>query len=282
MTLLKTVFLPLLLWPVFVAGDGWLGVFMADSESEARIAEVIPGSPADRAGLRGGDVLLEVDGIATGTVEALAAAIQGHDAGDRIRLKVRRGQEEFPVEVQLAARPGEFAEDPVPAPRGRPLLGVGVVEGEGGLVVCQVLADSPAARAGIRSGDRIVRVDGRAVGRFEDLDRVMAELAPGAEIAVNLENDQGAASLLIRLGARPAAPDPGAGPGQSTEDVATPTGPDSDLEGRLSRAELQVERLDREMRTVEELRVMLHELQQLRDELRELRLLLVELLARDR
>ena len=54
MMLFKTVFLPLLLWPVLAAGDGWLGVFLADSESEARIAEVaqrgeqhVAGHPAE-------------------------------------------------------------------------------------------------------------------------------------------------------------------------------------------------------------------------------------------
>jgi S1-C subfamily serine protease len=278
MTLLKTVLLPLLLGSVLAAGDGWLGVFMADSESEARIAEVIPGSPADLAGLRRGDVLLQVNGIETGTVETLAAAIQGCAAGERVRLQVRRGQEEFPIEVLLGVRPGASAQDPTPS--ARPFLGVGVVEGERGLTVSRVLVDSPAAQVGVRPGDRLVRVDGRAVGDFEDLDQVMAGLVPGSEIALNLESERGSASLLIRLGARPAAPNSGAGPGESTEDPATPTAPD--LEDRLSQAELYLERLDRQMRVVEELRSGLQELQQLQDELRELRQVLAELLRRDR
>ena len=74
-----------------VAGDGWLGVTLEDSSEQPKIAEVIPDSPAERAGLRPGDVFMAIDGEAIADVEALVEAIQAHDAGDRVRLRIRRG-----------------------------------------------------------------------------------------------------------------------------------------------------------------------------------------------
>lgn len=275
---MRLPFIALLLCPLPAAGEqlaeGWLGVYLADSESEARVAEVIPGSPAEAAGLKPGDVVLEVDGKATGTVEAFAEAFEGYDAGARVRLRLRRGEDELEVEVVLVERPGAVSQVPG-------FLGVAVVPADRGVMVSEVLVDSPAAAGGIAPGDRIVRLHGEPVRSVSDVERVMKALTPGTEIAVNVQNDRGSASLLIRLGARPletgsagVAAGPGAAPG--------PGGPaeprDSDLEARLERAEREVARLGRELQAMIELRGEMDELRRLREELGQLREALRELL----
>lgn len=83
------------------------------------VVSVVPGSPAENAGLRGsdravtingqqvmvgGDVITAVDGTAIGTVEELVAAVQAKQAGDEMVLTITRNGEQQTVTATLAAR----------------------------------------------------------------------------------------------------------------------------------------------------------------------------------
>jgi regulator of sigma E protease len=62
-------------------------------------------------------------------------------------------------------------------------------------VVGQVVAGSPAAAAGLQAGDRIVRIDGQQVERFEDLSRIIA-INPGTSIDMVVERDGATLDLV--------------------------------------------------------------------------------------
>jgi S1-C subfamily serine protease len=82
----------------------YLGVSLED-DGEARLVNVVDGSPAGRAGLRTGDVVIEVDGKAIETGDALREAIDAKKPGDELELKVRRGDNESEFTVKLGTRP---------------------------------------------------------------------------------------------------------------------------------------------------------------------------------
>jgi putative serine protease PepD len=82
----------------------YLGVSLA-GEGNAEIMNVVDGSPADRAGLRVGDVVIEVDGRRITTGDALRSAIAAKQPGAQMRLTVRRGGDEREIEVELGERP---------------------------------------------------------------------------------------------------------------------------------------------------------------------------------
>ncbi|HEX7255186.1 MAG TPA: trypsin-like peptidase domain-containing protein [Gaiellaceae bacterium] len=82
----------------------YLGVSLED-DGAARLLNVVAGSPADDAGLRAGDVVIEVDGKAIETGDELRQAIDAKKPGDELELKVRRGGNERDVTVELGARP---------------------------------------------------------------------------------------------------------------------------------------------------------------------------------
>jgi putative serine protease PepD len=82
----------------------YLGVSLQD-DGVARLESVVTGSPASRAGLRTGDLVTEVDGKAIETGDELREAIDAKKPGDELELKVRRGNDERDVTVELGTRP---------------------------------------------------------------------------------------------------------------------------------------------------------------------------------
>jgi len=73
-------------------------------------------------------------------------------------------------------------------------------EGQGALV-SEVLAESPAARAGIRRGDVILRFGGKAVLEVRDLPRLVAETPVGSETEVGIQRDGQPLTVRVRVGA---------------------------------------------------------------------------------
>ena len=68
------------------------------------LERVSEGSPADKAGIKGGDVLLQVGEVKTVTLEDFQAALSGHKPGDKVKIKVRRGKETVEMEATLSRR----------------------------------------------------------------------------------------------------------------------------------------------------------------------------------
>ena len=95
----------------------YLGVSIFDQQSAARygyqlnlkkgvyIFQVVPGGPADQAGLRKGDVITAIDGAEIKGVSDLRAKIAEHSVGDKIELTVQRGNQERKASLTLEEMP---------------------------------------------------------------------------------------------------------------------------------------------------------------------------------
>src|SRR5215218_771710 len=87
---------------------GYLGVNMAPptgGQDGALVQEVVSGSPAAKAGLRPGDLVVGIDGQSVADYGELAARIRAHQPGDKITLKVVRGGNETTITAALTERP---------------------------------------------------------------------------------------------------------------------------------------------------------------------------------
>ncbi len=74
--------------------------------SEAvRIAKVAPGSPAEAAGLKTGDIILRVDGHPTPTLNEIKKYMHVHEPGDKVKFEVLRGDSELTIEVTAGTPP---------------------------------------------------------------------------------------------------------------------------------------------------------------------------------
>jgi S1-C subfamily serine protease len=73
--------------------------------SGARVADVAPGGPADDAGLREGDIIVEVDGRRIDQSDEVSSAIAGKRPGDTVQIVISRDGDRRTVEVRLGSRP---------------------------------------------------------------------------------------------------------------------------------------------------------------------------------
>ena len=140
-------FMNLVLAAVIIAGVAFFGIDAAFLQrAPAVVDSVVPGSPAERAGIRTGDQIVSVAGQATATWDAVDAAIGMRPQRD-VLLAVRRGGQALAVTV---------------TPESNSALGVGTI---GVLrhidtVVASIVPGGAADRAGLRTGDVITAIDG--------------------------------------------------------------------------------------------------------------------------
>ncbi len=137
----------------------------------AEITQVIAEGPAEAAGLRRGDIILEVDGERIGTTDDLRGLILARGPDTPLPIRVERGGELLDVTIVTAGSrqdtPLTVPEDAITwagaviaVPTEARLAHYGVVPPEGtvGLLVLAVTPDSPAASAGLAPGDLLLQV----------------------------------------------------------------------------------------------------------------------------
>lgn len=172
----------------------FLGVTVQSDARGARVASVIPESPAEAAGIQPGDIIVAVDGE-TVTAESLAEAISSRVIGDVVLLEVLRDPETLQIEATLALRPDELALAPPHGGimRGDFGSGVGDVEVEflpdDGVIVINALSeDSPLAEAGLMVGDRITAINGEEIGRGQ-MRLLLPDMRDNTAVTLTIERD---------------------------------------------------------------------------------------------
>ncbi|WP_455220385.1 DegQ family serine endoprotease [Kaarinaea lacus] len=199
---------------------GWLGVMiqpvnqdLADAFELGRpqgalVAEVTPGSPAAKAGIKSGDIITSYDGKAVGSSDQLPPMVAGTTVGNSVPvIVVRKGNEKkLTVTIgQLDKAKLAMTEDSVEVDK----LAVTVANlsedqrqkantGDLGVLVQSVKA-GPAANAGIRSGDIILNLDHQDVHNVKDLLTISDHLHADKAISVLVERDQHPLFLALKV-----------------------------------------------------------------------------------
>jgi regulator of sigma E protease len=129
----------------------------------------VPG-PAWEAGLRPGDRLVSIDGKSVGEwtdiAQSIATSSNFSDNGDRLtELKIVREGREMTLHVKPVLAPDNGMRE------------IGILP-EMPAVVGEVFPNSPAMRAGLLSGDRILSIDGEAIGHIFAAGKLIAKLPP--------------------------------------------------------------------------------------------------------
>jgi len=189
---------------------GWLGVqvqamdedlaksFGSRDDHGALVSDVVSGSPAARAGLKAGDIIVAADGKPLADGDALTHAVSSKAPGTTMEIGAIRDGSQKTFTVHLETFPeqsakGEGDEAPKSARLGvqvQPLTPevaqqLELPSGSHGVAVTGVEPGSPAERAGVREGDVIVSVNGQAVNDVGELRSALSkEKAAGTVLRV--------------------------------------------------------------------------------------------------
>jgi serine protease Do len=184
---------------------GWLGVAiqpidedMANSLSLAKaegalVAEVTKDSPAEKYGIKAGDVILKVNDKEMEDVRAVSRTVADLKPGSTIKLGLWRDGKAKDLKVTIATFPEDLKEvasnDNAPGQKGTTQsLGLSLSTSDDGVTVQHVDQASEAAEKGIRPGDVVLKISGRDV-------KTPSDIVDG----VNAAKKDGKASVLLLL-----------------------------------------------------------------------------------
>ena len=178
------------------------------------VAGVVKDSAAAKAGLRRGDIILSVDGKELGDTPVLEGleTVAAKKAGESVQLKVKRGDADVTLALTL----------PESKVEGQAHGFIGILPAMGGHgpvkmmmrhlggpigTVMDVVADTPAAKAGIKAGERIVSVEGQKPAPGKDVAALIGAHKPGEtvtlEVAAKDAKDEAARKVTVTLAENP-------------------------------------------------------------------------------
>jgi serine protease Do len=204
----------------------WLGVSIQQVTPEiaktlglpdpkgALVAEVLADSPAQKAGLKQGDVIVEFDGKGVKSSTELPRIVAATPVGKTVTLKVLRDGKETPVQATLA----ELDDQRVASARSggggqaRAKLGMALqdltpelaqqlgVKDRTGVVVSQIEPGSPADSAGLQVGDVILEVNRTKVKNLKEAQQVLEKVGPDKGTLLLVRRGESQIFVAIKAG----------------------------------------------------------------------------------
>jgi len=222
-------------------GGGFLGVYLADIDDElkeaidymgdgAYVENVADDSPAEKAGLEAGDVIIEFDGQKVKDSDQLRQIIGEAAPGGKVKIMVIRDGKKKTLKAELGERKEVDKKMIIMSSGGKKMkhmfrqdcdmimscdvnrgfLGVklqdmsGQLEEyfgvKGGALIGEVVKDSPAEKAGLKAGDIIVEFSGRRVDDDKDLKYFIGKTEPEEEVEVVVNRKGKEQKFQVKLG----------------------------------------------------------------------------------
>ncbi len=181
---------------------GWLGVGIQDVSEELAeyydletdtgvlVAEIYKDHPADKAGIKEGDIITAIDGEKIESTRDLSATIASHAVGKEVSVTLIRNGEEKTLQVTLGKR-SEMEPESMMAETGYDAFGFQLKEitpsiareygirNDKGLLVTDIKPESQAARTGIEEGDILKEVNHQRVEGLKDYSAIVQKADKG-------------------------------------------------------------------------------------------------------
>jgi serine protease Do len=187
---------------------GWLGVGIQDINDEiaeyyglkgkkgVMVSEIFPGDPADKAGIRTKDIILDVNGQKIEASRELTRIIAGFHVGEKVKIKVLRDGKEKLFTVKIAKREQEkIASHSIPN-KEQEAFGIRVsnltpqiarelnLQGTEGVVVTGVQPNSQGGDKGIKTRDIIKEINHQSINTVDDYENAIRKVKKGDTVSM--------------------------------------------------------------------------------------------------
>ncbi|GMQ78733.1 MAG: hypothetical protein BMS9Abin02_1267 [Anaerolineae bacterium] len=204
------------------------------SQKGVLVTGVDPDSPAAKAGIRRGSIILEVDGLQVNNIQELRSAINEHEVGDTVDLSVLNCETPETVSVTLASSGPYLGVEASSHPESNFGFDFNLDEDlpffpemprdfesrvpdfprhfdefpeefdfNSSTVILEVIPDSPAEKAGLKAGDIIKAISGQEVENSQEIIEAITSMEPGDEISITVERQGESLELNATLGEHP-------------------------------------------------------------------------------
>jgi S1-C subfamily serine protease len=200
----------------------FLGAVTNATANGAYIGQIVPGSPAEKAGLLVGDVIETVNGVSVTLDMPLNNVLKNYPPGAIVQLVVGRGANGawLPIRVTLGIRQPVITTAPtipttatVKAPTAPAagttvasnagFLGIGLINTGSALQIAKIAAGSPAETAGIQIGDTLISLDGQPMTTVPQVQAALGSKPPGTRVTIIISRNNQSMTLTATLSAAP-------------------------------------------------------------------------------
>jgi serine protease Do len=199
---------------------GWLGLMIQDITPELAksfgiktdkgvlISDVVKGSPAEKAGLMRGDVILRFNGKEIENAHKLSQLAAATPPGTQTKIDLLRNGQEKTISLKLGTMPEEAQKSISPEEKSdwgmmvqelTPQLAqqLGLEQGTSGVVISNIQEGSPAAEAGLRPGDLITEVNRTAVNNLSDYQQALQKVKKGENLLLLVKRAAGSFYVVL-------------------------------------------------------------------------------------
>lgn len=204
---------------------GWLGVMIQpvtpeiesamelDSRLGALVGDVFKGSPADKAGVERGDVIVKFDGDVVQNAGHLPRVVATRRPGTTVSLTVIRNGKEKKISMRLGEMPKDAGKSASPGMANEQekteLLGMTAKDitsedvtalgltVKSGVVITQVVPGGPAGKAGVRKGDVVLQVNRKKIKGMKKYRSIISSVKKGESVLMLLS--RGGNTLIVAV-----------------------------------------------------------------------------------
>jgi len=199
---------------------GWIGIMIQDLTPELAksfgienakgvlISEVVKGSPAEKAGLVRGDVILRFEGKEIENAHKLSQLAAATPPGTLAKIDLLRNGKTETVSLKVGTMPEEKQKTISPEEQSNwgmtvqeltPQLAeqLGLEPGTTGVVISNIQEDSPAANAGLRPGDLITEVNRTAIKNMTDYQQALQKVNKGESLLLLIKRAGGSLYIVL-------------------------------------------------------------------------------------
>ncbi|MBW4613651.1 MAG: PDZ domain-containing protein [Desmonostoc vinosum HA7617-LM4] len=176
------------------------------TDSGVLLVQIVPNSPASIAGLQPGDVIRSINNQSVTKLEEIIKLIENSTIGSPLLIEIERNRQLFKVTVTPTSLPAQSE----PTQTGKPYLGIQMVTltpevkekinkqfgdrinitTDSGVLLVQIVPNSPASIAGLQPGDVIRSINNQPVTKLEEIIKLIENSTIGSPLLIEIERSR--------------------------------------------------------------------------------------------